>query len=560
MLRESEDKLRASEATREALETRLMDFSAALGKERAARTKAAHERDEYRKLYELIHLELERVRRHLRAQNKTEKIDATQVQLAFAEVAKVLLPAELAEQIAATENAARDEDAALEIAGEAGASADADERPKGHGRNTSRKKNVCVVRTVVPLTPEECACASCGAPKEKIGEETSERYEWVPASLVCEQTVRVKMKATCGCAGVNITVPSLRDGVVERGLAGPGLMAHIAIAKYAEHMPLYRLEQRFAREGVPFARSTMSDWLGQSADALAPITVAMGTACLAAHRIHTDDTGIPILAKGGTHRGHVWVYVADDDHVVFRYTRRRKSDGPREFLRGYTGYVQADAANLYDRLFGDGSEEAGFATEVGCWAHARRRFFEAQITDPDRARVGLGFVAKLYQADRLAMKQPPSRRTAERQRACAPLLAAFKVWLDAAALEVLPKAPIADAIGYARNQWDALNRFLEDARLKLDNNTAERALRSVAVGRKNWLFAATDGGAERACVFYSLIASCKLHGLNPWEYLRDVLPLVGGYPARNVLDLSPKAWKQKLQNLDAPRPSASPAV
>lgn len=551
-------RLRESEAAREALEARLVDFSAALGKERAERQKAAHERDEYRKLYELIHLELERVRRHLRAQNRTEKVDAAQVQLAFAEVAKVLLPAELAEELAKNENASRDGERADD------ALRDEDERSEqesksGHGRKPI-PKHLRVIRTVLEPTPEDCTCSACGAPKAKLGEETSERYEYIPASLVCEQTVRVKMVPTCDCEGGKITIPSLRDGVVERGRAGPGLMSHVAIAKYAEHMPLYRLEQRFAREGVPIARSTMSDWLGQAAEALAPLVNAMAKACLTAHRIHTDDTGIPVLAKGGTHRGHVWVYVADDDHVVFRYTPRRKGEGPRQFLKGFTGYVQADAANLYDRLFGSGPGEAGLATEVGCWAHARRYFFDAQMTDPERARVGLGFIAKLYVFERNVVKQAPSRRTAERQRLCGPLLTTFKQWLDAASLEVLPKAPIAEAIGYVRNQWDALTRFLEDARLKLDNNSAERRLRPVAVGRKNWLFTANDGGAERACVFYSLIESCKLHGLNPWEYLRDVLPLVGGHPARNILDLSPKSWKQKLQNLDAPHGRASSPV
>jgi hypothetical protein len=230
-------------------------------------------------------------------------------------------------------------------------------------------------------------------------------------------------------------------------------------------------------------------------------------------------------------------------------------------LRGYRGYIQADAANLYDRLFGDaqGAESETAATEVGCWAHARRRFFDAQVTDRERALVGLGFIKKLYEADRVVMKLPPVRRTAERQRLCKPVLDAFKTWLDSEALQVVPKAPIADAIGYARNQWGALTRFLEDARLKLDNNIAERQLRRVAVGRKNWLFAGSDDGAERACVLYSLLATCKLHGVNPFEYLRDVLLRVGSHPARDVLELSPKPWKQKLQHLDAAR-SAPPAA
>jgi transposase len=276
----------------------------------------------------------------------------------------------------------------------------------------------------------------------------------------------------------------------------------------------------------------------------------MGKAMLVAHRVHTDDTGIAVQAQGRTQKGHVWTYVADDDHVVFKYTPRRKSDGPREFLRGFKGYVQADAANLYDRLYGDGDEEGG-ATEVGCWAHARRRFFEAQLTDKERALIGLGFIKRLYEADRVAAQLPPSRRTEERRRLAAPVLEGFKAWLDAESLVVLPKAPIADALGYVRNQWTALTRFLEDARLKLDNNAAERELRRVAVGRKNWLFAGSDEGADRACVLYSLVASCKLHGVNPFDYLRDVLVRVGEHPARNVLALSPKGWKQAAKDLDA---------
>ncbi|HMI83270.1 MAG TPA: transposase [Polyangiaceae bacterium] len=179
------------------------------------------------------------------------------------------------------------------------------------------------------------------------------------------------------------------------------------------------------------------------------------------------------------------------------------------------------------------------------------------MTDKDRALVGIGFIKKLYEADHAAAKLPPSRRTDERRRMAAPVLDAFKAWLDAEALTVLPQAPIAEAIGYARNQWGALTRFLDDARLKLDNNTAERQLRRVAVGRKNWLFAGSESGAERACVIYSLLATCKLHGVNSFHYLKDVLVRIGSHPARDVLALSPKAWKQARQNIDASQLIAS---
>lgn len=531
------------------LEARLADFSAALGRERAERERAVHERDEYKKLYELVMLELERVKRHLRAQNKSERVDAQQVQLAFAEVAKLVVPAELAQAIADQENEARPE---AERA-----------RPRSsHGRGKV-PEHLPVER--IELEPPETlrSCPCCGKAKVKIGEETSDRLDWRPASLVHVQIARIKYAPACKCEEGGVVIASVPDAApVDRGLAGPGLLAHVVVSKYADHLPLHRLEEGFERQGVHIARSTMCDWVEQVADLLRPITDAMATASLRAHRIHTDDTGIPILAPGSTHKGHVWVYVADDDYVVFRYTPRRKSDGPREFLKGYTGYVQADAANLYDRLFGDaeGASEDEAAKEVGCWAHARRRFFDAQLTDRDRALIALGFIKKLYEVDRVVMKLPPVRRTPERQRLCAPVLNAFKTWLDAEALVVLPKAPIAEAIGYARNQWGALTRFLEDARLKLDNNIAERQLRRVAVGRKNWLFAGSENGAESGCILYSLLATCKLHGVNPFDYLRDVTMRVGSHPARDVLELNPKAWKQKLHDLDAARSTPSPAA
>ncbi|HEY6326784.1 MAG TPA: IS66 family transposase [Candidatus Cybelea sp.] len=535
------------------LEARLAEFSAALGRERAARERATHERDEYRKLFELVALELERVKRHLRAQNKSERVDANQVQLAFAEVAKLVVPAELAQAIADQEN---EEASKPEPETERG-------KPRGRHGRAPVPEHLPVER--IELQPPDAlrSCPCCGTAKVHIGEETSSRLDWRPASLVHVQIARMKYAPACKCEEGGVVIASVPDAApIDRGLAGPGLLAHVVVSKYADHLPLHRLEDGFERQGVHIARSTMCDWVEQVADLLRPITDAMAKASLSAHRIHTDDTGIPILAPGSTHKGHVWVYVADDDYVVFRYTPRRKSDGPREFLKGYTGYVQADAANLYDRLFGDaeGAGEDEAAKEVGCWAHARRRFFDAQLTDRDRALIGLGFIKKLYEADRIVMKLPPARRTAERQRVCTPVLEAFKTWLDADALVVLPKAPIAEAIGYARNQWGALTRFLEDARLKLDNNIAERQLRRVAVGRKNWLFAGSENGAERGCVLYSLLATCKLHGVNPFDYLRDVIMKVGSHPARDVLELSPKAWKQKLQDLDAARSAPSPAA
>lgn len=382
-----------------------------------------------------------------------------------------------------------------------------------------------------------------------IGEETSDKLHWRSGSLVRRRTARLKY--ACACERGGVVIAEVPDAPVERGLATPELLAHVVISKYQDHIPMNRLVDIFGREGVTIAKSTLCDWAEQTASVLEPIVNAMASAMQTAHRIHTDDTGIPILATGGTLRGHVWVYLNDDEYVVFKYTKRRKGDGPREFLRGYKGYVQADAANLYDRLFGSDAEGADGAKEVGCWAHTRRYFFEAQLSDKTRALVALGFIKKLYEADAVVAKLPPSRRTEERKRLSTPILEAFKAWLDAEALLVLPKAPIAEAIGYARNQWGALTRFLDDARLRLDNNPAERALRRVAVGRKNWLFAGSENGAETACTLYSILATCRLHGVNPFAYLSDVLPRIGQHAKVDVLALNPKAWDQARKKREA---------
>jgi transposase len=505
------------------------------------RDAARQERDEYRKLYELVTLELERIKRHLRAQNKSERVDTAQVQLALTAVLGTLdVPPALVEQITAEENARRER-------AQQGKAAESPRR--GHGRRPL-PDHLPVERIEVHPPESLRTCACCGTTLRRIGEETSERLDWRPGSFVRVQTARIKY--ACGCEEGGVTLAEPPASPVERGRAGPGLLAHVAIRKFEEAMPLHRLAASFARDGVDIPTSTLGDWVAQTADLGRPIVAAQVADMLRAHRIHTDDTGIPVLAKGGVHRGHVWVYIADEDHVLFRYTPRRTGDGPHDFLRGFTGYVQADAANLYDRLFRPAAAGDSAAIEVGCWAHARRKFVEAELTDRHRAQVALGFIKELYRIDAQVRDLSLAERTVVRGARAGPVLAAFRTWLDAEALVVLPKAPIAAALGYVRNQWDALTRFCEDGRLRLDNNAAERALRRVAVGRKNWLFAGSEAGAERACVLYSLLASCRLHGVHPFDYLRDILVRVSSHPARDVLALTPKYWKQKLQHLDAP--------
>lgn len=500
--------------------------------------RVTHERDEYRKLYELVSMELERVRRHLRAQNKSERVDPAQIQLAFSEVAGLILPPEMAAQIAEQENARAEGD------GNGQQGEQRPPRPKPHGR-AKPSDNLPEERIEIEPPEELLTCPCCGRPRRRIGEETSVKFDWRPASLV--RVVTARGKYACCCEQSGVVIADVPDAPVDKGLACAGLLAHVVVCKYEDHLPLHRLEGIFARLGAHIGRSTMVGWVAQAADLLRPIADAMAKAALSAHRIHADDT--PLKVRGPdkkTHKGFIWVYIADDDHVIFRYSSHRNGEAVRSVLDGFTGFLQVDAASLYDRLFGDDK-----ATEVGCWAHARRRFFEAQVTDKQRALIGIGFIKKLYEADRLVMKLPPSQRTAARRNRAGPVLDAFKRWLDAEQLVVLPDTPIADAIGYTRNQWGALTRFLDDARLKLDNNAAERSLCRVAVGRKNWLFAGSEVGAERAAVLWTLLASCKLHGVDPFAYLRDVLTRVSSHPARDVLALSPKAWKQQLQDAQA---------
>jgi len=241
-------------------------------------------------------------------------------------------------------------------------------------------------------------------------------------------------------------------------------------------------------------------------------------------------------------RGHFWVLISENSHVLFRYTAKHNSAAVDKLLGNYKGYVQADAATVFDFLF----RREG-CTEVGCWAHGRRGFFDAIATDEQRALVAIGYIRKLYEIDRQLQQLPAKQRTRERATRAGPVAKAFFEWADAQALEVLPQSPIGKAITYVRNQRDALLRFLEDGRLRLDNNWSERELRREAVGRKNWVFVGSDSGAEWNTTFVSLIASCQHHGIEPWAYLRDILCLLPSWPRSRALELSPKHWNQTLQ-------------
>ncbi|MDI3292157.1 IS66 family transposase [Polyangium sp. 15x6] len=515
-----------------ALESRLAGAS-------RERDKLRHERDEYRKLYELASIELERFRRHIFGR-KAEQVDPAQTQLAFTAVVEALGGLERLSE-PSTDAQPPSEQPAGEKLPERNKSKQKERKATPHGRQSLPEHLPVHEIELLPLEAKGEGAASL----VRIGEEVSETLEWRPAGYVRVRVVRPKF-ATRGKPEQGVRVEPAPEAPIPRCMAGPGLVAHVLVSKYADSLPLHRQEKIHERQGVPLARSTLCNWVSASCGLLRYIVDAMSVDAKSAHCIAMDATGVLVQAKEKCRRGYFWVLVADRDHVLFRFTPRHTQDGPREFLRGYKGYVLADAHNVYELLYR--TEEV---TEVGCWAHCRRGFFKALSSDKERALAALGFIGKLYAIDAETKDLPPARRTEERRRLATPVLETFRIWLDVQGLVALPKSPVGQAIGYARNQWAPLTRFLDDGRLRLDNNGSELELRRQAVGRKNWLFVGSDEGAEWNTIAVSLIASCELHGIEPWAYLRDVLILLPEWPRDRVLELSPKHWKQTLEKTDA---------
>lgn len=422
-------------------------------------------------------------------------------------------------------------------------------RKKGHGRNKP-PEDLPRVRVEHPLPEEKKTCCECHQPLTQMGEEIRTTLEHIPAVTYIQEDVLEKWACnTCKNAPVTSEAPARP---MERCVAGPGFLAHIVTSKYADHLPLYRQEEILKRSGVDINRSTLCDWVGHVADLVFPLYEAMKEDVLLSKKIHTDDTPVPFLPgeeKGEEEQpgpkkaqtGRLWVYLGDQDHahIVYEFTEDRKAEHPQTFLEGFEGYVQADAYTGYDSMF-----HIGGAQEVACWAHARRKFVEAQDTDPTRCRTAIAWIRKLYgvewEADEKKLDAPARKRL--REEKSKPALGQLKEWIDAQALVTLPKSPFGQALTYVFNQWDALNRYLEDGDLSIDNNQAERALRCVAVGRKNWLFAGSAEGGRRAAILYSLVASCKRHKIDPFHYLRDVISRINTHPMSRIRELLPATY------------------
>lgn len=426
---------------------------------------------------------------------------------------------------------------------------------KGHGR---RRIPETVQRLTLEYTlpPEQRTC-TCGTVCERIGDESSEQLDWVPSSLVVLRHVRVKYGCQ-SCEGRVTTAPT-PDQVIEKGLPGSGLLAHVLTSKYADHLPLHRLERIFDRHGYKIARSTMCGWVDLCADLLAPIVTRMWALVMDSWVLHTDDTTVPIQdrERERVRQGRLWAYCGDVEHpfMLYEYTPDHSEKAPIARLTEYRGHLQADGYAAYTKICDD---VVRFL--VACWAHARRYFYDAQTNDKVRALTALVFIQELYGIEEEAKQRhlTAPERCALRQEKAVPILAKFKAWLDDQWPRVLPTEPIGEAIGYALRRWKELTRYTTDGRLKIDNGVAERAMRDIAIGRKNWLFAQNDEGGRRAAILYSIVQTCKRNGINVHEYLRDVLERVTTHPASAIDELLPAPGRWTRSTVPAPE-RATPA-
>ena len=386
-----------------------------------------------------------------------------------------------------------------------------------------------------------CTCPACGGELRPLGEDVSEMLEYVPGRFKVIRHVRPKLSCN---ACQNIVQPAAPSRPIERGLAGPGLLAHVLVSKYSDHLPLYRQSQIFAREGIELDRSTLADWVGGASALLEPLVNAVGRYVLGTYKIHGDDTPVPVLCPGRrtTKEGRLWTYVRDDrpagsedpPAVFFRYSPDRKGERPRAHLANFIGVLQADAYAGFDRLYGEKIKEAA------CWAHVRRKFYDIHVSLASPiALEALERIGRLYKIEEEIRGHLPDERQAVRQARAGPELESLHEWLHKPVTTLSKKSELAKAIRYALSNWVALTRYHDDGRLEADNNAAERALRAVALGRKNWLFAGSDDGGERAAAIYTLIGTAKLNELDPEGYLRHVLERIADHSINKIDELLP---------------------
>jgi transposase len=393
-------------------------------------------------------------------------------------------------------------------------------------------------RIVHDLAEEEKHCSACQQDLRPIGEESSERYEYVPAQLTVVEDVCKKY--ACACTVKTATKPAQP---IEKSTAGASLLAQVIVAKTADHLPLHRQEKIFERHGADISRKTMGGWLAQCADLLQPLYGSMKQALFQSKVIGTDDTSVKVLdvKLPFARTGRIWPYYGDAAHpvILYDYTATRARAGPQEFLKGYRGYLQADAYGGYDAFFKD---PARGLIEVGCWAHTRRYFHKALESDQAHMGPALLLIAQLYRVEKETRTLPAEDRLHLRQLQSRPILVKLRNYLLEIKAEVLPKSPEGRAVRYALKNWTALTRYCEDGDLQIDNNATERAIRGVAVGRNNWIFFGSDEGGRTAAVLRSFVATCQRVGVDPFVWLRDILSRIADHPVTRLTELLPHNW------------------
>jgi transposase len=395
-----------------------------------------------------------------------------------------------------------------------------------------------------------CTCPNCGGALRRLGEDVTEVLEYVPASFKVIRHVRPKLSCRICETIVQAPMPSLP---IERGRPGPGLLAHVLVSKYADHLPLYRQSEIYSREGVELERSTLAGWVGRSAALLDPLVEALRRDVLSGDVLHGDDTPVPVLAPGlgKTKTGRLWAYVRDGrpcgstspPAAMFFYSPDRKGEHPQLHLKSFKGILHADGYAGFNAIF-----DAGHVTEAACWAHVRRKFFDVHVANGSPiAKEALDRIGALYGIEDSIRGKPPDERRQYREEHAAPHLADLKAWLEATLTKLSAKTDLAAAMRYGLGRWDALTRYLHDGRIEIDNNAAERSIRGIALGRKNWLFAGSDAGGGRAAAIYSLIETAKLNGIDPETYLRSILARIADHPINRVNQLLPWTWAAAAQ-------------
>jgi transposase len=510
-----------------------VQFSATQAEADARIAKAEHERDEYKKLTVLLQEQVERLKRGLLGQ-KAERLPKNDAQLSLAILNLALGGDGLASPPTAPEP---------------------EQKVPAHTRRKSVRKPLpdTLPRVAIEILPPEVQREGLDA-FELVGADTREVLERRPASCVVVAITYKKFVRKArerGGATEVLTAPAV-ELPIERGLAGPSMLADTIVRRWQDHQPLTRLEDIYRREELDLAKSTICAWHEQLADLARPLVDVMFEDAYREPYLCVDATGVLVLAKEKCRNGHFWVLVAPEKHVLYGYSRTHDSLAVDKLLKGYTGYLVADAHSVYEHLYQDGD-----VIEVACWAHSRRYFFKALDSDPDRAKVALSHIAALFRIERTIADSPRKEKERVRRDKSRAIVDKFFEWCDAEFPRVLDETPIQAALRYARNQRIALRRFLDDGRLPAHNNICELNLRRQVLGRRNWLFVGSDDGAIVNTVFVSLLASARLHGIEPHGYLRDLFCLIRSWPAERLLELAPAYWQKTLEQPEAQQKLAS---